>query len=981
MEVGFSVAGLGLGPISEVSINREIVSAAVYLARKSYGWYKAKERILSLQETLKSSGVELVAASTFDKDHYLEYVQKHGTTWGIAVTMSNIASRVKLPRASTAMEGLSGSLCLRALTMGLLCFVDKDQVPFILKDILPSCMFHYDQLETEVVIEGPLLAALKQYVLSVDTEEGADDLRSKILNYTDTQLRRLTHASTVDVKASEPTELGHITGLVEWLLTPTYKRQTSFYRTRSLKVWCLALVLSNWFDVEVDRTAITTPPGPSGPAMGFEYYSNKSIVVLVLAPGWSTDQARKFSDTKYDMVHTAVFAPPRVITVRTFPAISYTDYVASNKSQRRLSDARQLEDGFLGSYAFVRYVLSSDEKIRHLARISEPILTDEERHASLSKNPQNDEAVKEMLEEFRVSGASSLPGGSEDTDYILDRITTPVLAQYLLPWKQSANLEQMYLMVDHIRLATVLAVISLFVRYGDDEADESGLEMPLVYTESLCFRDSGSKLLKEYFTTVIAFLRGVLCEKLAPNAKKYIWENGVPKSSMSAARLHSWSSLVLKVILDLDNTTENSEVKDRHWGRQKQGLVMLRDFALRPSGRPSSSYIFHALQGHLLDVPTLGGRIIDGISTTPTLPSSNAYLTDKANIITKLQLPAPQYVRSLRIDLEPCWESDANTCRFVLRAGGLPKLQLNMTKFFSDLHENKSENMITRIRCSGSCPGPKSMHQLMFNHPSETNAWGFLPIQDMVEQRWLGFSHANDELPNNEDRETNNWLVRTYESNVLLALALHCPYVGSRTGRHKIVTDCLGTALMARGPWSSHTTMIILANEKHNFLWDVPGPAYLPRDDLLRTATSIVFNYLEMHLYGSFYTQACNFICSTSSIPYRNPTDISPILKRLIYYRDNKGITESGVFDVLQAVIQSHLLKSVSTADDNEAGIAWVDSLILKWQIENFSALQFSIMKGCIAGENKELNRARKLAREEHEEWVDYGAEEEEGHW
>ena len=546
MEVGFSVTSLGLGPISEVSINREIITAAVYLATKTYGWYKSRERILTLQQTLSSRGVELVAASTFNKKHYLDYVQKHSTTWGIAVSMSNFASRIRLPKGSSAMEGLPGSLCLRALSIGLLCFVDKEQVPSILKDVLPLWMFHYEQEEKEVVIEGPLLAALKQYVISVNTEDGADDLRSEILSYTDSQLQRLTHATTVDVRASEPTELGHIIGLVEWLLTPNYKRQTSFYRTRSLKVWCLALVLSNWFDIEADRTAITAPPDASGPAKGYEYYSNKAIVVLVLAPGWSTDQARKLSDTKYDMVHAAVFAPPRVITVRTFPAIFYTSYVSSSKSQRHPKDARDLQDAFWGTYAYIRHVLSSDQRIRYTAMIPQYLPVNEHQYASLLEDPQTAKATKELLlKEFQITDFSNLLGGKKLTEYIIELILAPMVAQHLLPWCQSASLDQMRLMIEHLRLAAVLAVISLFVRYGDEAGDESGLEMPFLYTESLCLRDSGSKLLKEYFESVIYFLRDMLFELLGPSVEKYVWEKWIPNGAM---RLKEWRTLVVKVV-------------------------------------------------------------------------------------------------------------------------------------------------------------------------------------------------------------------------------------------------------------------------------------------------------------------------------------------------------------------------------------------------------------------------------------------------
>ena len=256
----------------------------------------------------------------------------------------------------------------------------------------------------------------------------------------------------------------------------------------------------------------------------------------------------------------------------------------------------------------------------------------------------------------------------------------------------------------------------------------------------------------------------------------------------------------------------------------------------------------------------------------------------------------------------------------------------------------------------------------------------------MVEQGWLGFSRANSGYLENDESEKCNWLVQTYDSNILLTIALNCPYVGTKAGHHKIVTDCLGAALIARLQWSEQTTIIILANEKHNRLVEAPEPECIKQYDLLCTAASIIFNNIDSslsklsRLKDSFRIQACNFICSSQGSSSGPDVDVMPVVERLVYYRDNKGITESGTLEILQAIVKSRILEIDDERDYHEGRIVKVDTLIREWQIENCSAAQSSIMRDCVAEKNTKLNLSRRLELASHKEWVKCSHEEDEWH-
>lgn len=538
--MALSFAVTNLGPLSGIGFGIKDVGTAVYIATNAYGWYNSRARAVSLEQILASSGVSLVTSFNFNKDVYLAIRKDHNITWGIGRSVSNVISRFRLPRASTATEGSDGILCLRSVIIGLLCFVDQQQVPYILIEILPSRLFHYEQQGKEITVNGPYLAALVQYVRSVDTEEGADELRAHILRHVDSQLHRVTCATLADLRDSEKTEVGHMIGLLDWLLTPISKRQTNLYRTRSLRVWCLALVLSDLgFEVEAERTAVTSPPDTPNLTMEDEYYSGEARVVLMLAPGWSTDRGRKLSDNKNDVVNEPIFPAGRVISVRSLPSIVFTDHASSALKRRSAADAKALEDAFIGTYLFVRHRLSSEKNLRHAARLEGPVPIDRTKYADLLDEPCRREDFDGW---FNVLYSNIDRLGDVLKPYVL-----PAFNHYLLPWATRETGTRTQFMIDHLQMAFILGTVSLFVRGDETDLDVSGLDLYFVYRGSLWERPSGISLLDERFSKTIMFINYLLSQKMSLQEGEMSQPMGEKPSVSPAIMLGYWSSLVFKV--------------------------------------------------------------------------------------------------------------------------------------------------------------------------------------------------------------------------------------------------------------------------------------------------------------------------------------------------------------------------------------------------------------------------------------------------
>jgi len=541
MELGFSVPA---GPLSQISFDLKDALALAKFTKRVYESYKGRDRILSLERSLASSKVSFSATSTFNKPAYLESRQQYVNTSGVARNSGNMLCRILLQGTSTAIHGHPGLVCLRALTTALLCFIREDTLVAVFQAVLPKHLLHHEQEGEDYIFEGPSLLSLKQYIRSVAEEEQGDEYRRYLLQHVDNQIQRVTLTASAldDLLTSGFLETGHISGLLDWVLTPLLKREVSIYRTRSLKIWCIALVLSKVaFEVEANPNAVTVPPSDQPEELDLHHLVNKPEVVLVLTSGWPTDIGRQYvkDDDKPGYDHIEI--PPRTISVRAFPA---TAKFGDKTSLRHAKDAYVLEEAFRGSYVFIRQRLSQHPRIRLLAGLQSPLPED----LSILVDPLSSTSlsaayVSTLLRTFRTAFDPQFRWREETIDTAIKPLMIPLFIRYLLPWHEQHNElpdgigQSSQLMLNYIVFASILGAVSLFVRPSECETDDSGLDMHFVYQHPCWGTSAGIRGLMTCFTRVMSFLSRTMSGDISVGLR-YEWKGLVLQVSTQEGSDH-----------------------------------------------------------------------------------------------------------------------------------------------------------------------------------------------------------------------------------------------------------------------------------------------------------------------------------------------------------------------------------------------------------------------------------------------------------
>lgn len=379
MEVGFTV---NAGPLSQISVHLFSLETAVQLATGALGWWRGPQWTQSLQQTLEAGNAALVPAQTFVRHRYTDFRNDNGGVYGAAMDAGRRFVRMPLPRASTALSEDAGVDCVRALIVGLSCFMDGDQIYGLLKELVPQYLLHTGQDDQPRRLHGASLTAMKNFVTAVLYEETVDKLRDRLFDIIDSQLPRITGASRSELHASRRTEVCHISGVLRWILKPAYKFEGStkpVYLTRSLKVWALALILAELgFEVEAARSAISSPYDSQQHA-SFSHDSHLGLpeVVLALTGGWPTDiGASRLSP----QAHKLLEEPFRVIPIRAIPILAYAEFLP-----KITLSTEYLQEAFNGAFIHVQRCLRRQQWV---SRATDVQVTETEDIRSHSANEE-----------------------------------------------------------------------------------------------------------------------------------------------------------------------------------------------------------------------------------------------------------------------------------------------------------------------------------------------------------------------------------------------------------------------------------------------------------------------------------------------------------------------------------------------------------------------------------------------------------------
>jgi hypothetical protein len=197
MDLSFNVSGAG--PLSQISAHIISYDTAVWLASGAIGWWKSRERSLSLMEALSARKTSLVSTSSFNYKTYRE-ARKLGIVQGLAI-QNGVLQRFNAGVEATAVTENSGIDCLRALTTGLLCLYSVQLTSTILADIVPYGLLNPDQEDDNFEFTGPHFASLTDWVSAVAAEEDCNNFRQHLVQTASKLCRDLTgtHDAVVSV--------------------------------------------------------------------------------------------------------------------------------------------------------------------------------------------------------------------------------------------------------------------------------------------------------------------------------------------------------------------------------------------------------------------------------------------------------------------------------------------------------------------------------------------------------------------------------------------------------------------------------------------------------------------------------------------------------------------------------------------------------------------------------------------------------------
>jgi hypothetical protein len=749
MSLSFSINNAG--PLSQVGIEICSIQTAVELAIGAYGWFKATERSKSLTQILSVSGGELVSTSSFNYNFYKDLRTQQGIMQGVVV-QNGVMQRTQLPKASTAVPDHSGIACLRALTAGILCLYEPDTVVAILQDLIPYALVQLHQEDAVLEMEGPLLTSLKQWVSTVASEEDGNTFRNYLLREAATQESRLTGAPLNEIMEADWTdtdETTYIIGVLRWILTPLNKRELRQYPTRSLRVWNTASIMAKLgFDVYAAPAVVRTDDEYNRVMNTSIPFGQSPDVFLVVTTGAETDPMM-LNETP---LSNGSSLRPQVTVVRCIPWLAFRHLRGDSGSV----DTQFLTDVWNYSFRSTRKCF----KGLHLRNMQVKVdIAGHEAEAVL-------EFHKSLLSEFSP---------------LLYRICGPAMHQFIPNSPLNPGWNQRKIM-DRIRI----------LRSGEELFEKHELEEQAVIRDNcyillaiilgaiygLCSQaciDDGKALSED---SEMAFIPDLVFQG-GSNLKR--WAKSIGLALTGALGYDQWAYLLFELFLAVSKPVDgrqplNSNSSKAHdngrriLGAQANGITAVSDLVVSLSIQPKALFYYHIGRGQILNLPLTEDGYIEASSclTTPMILQMNP---DPQNSSLH-RFEAREYVDSLRIDIEPCWEDDPRTVIFRVREMGRVIAPINIRKVVESV-------------------AYKSVHCACSKHTDTaivpiTERWQHLSMQQLKRTRFKGESLHRADV----DVENSKVLVDASRSETTTIYA-----IGILHTRHlAIAMECLACA-------------------------------------------------------------------------------------------------------------------------------------------------------------------------------------------
>jgi hypothetical protein len=679
MDLSFNVSGAG--PLAQISAHVISIDTAIWLASGAIGWWKARERSLSLAESLSARKKSLVTTSSFNYNEYRE-VRKRGTIQVLAL-QKGILEKFKDGAESTAVTEAPGVDCLRALTTGLLCFYGVQLTTTILTDIIPYRLLQSDQEDDGFEFNGPLCASLSDWVTAVAAEEDCNNFRQHLLQAASRLCRDLvgTHAERTDDEDGYD-ELGLLLGCLRWMVTPVHQRNQLKYPTRSIRVWTTMAVMSKLgFSVKVYLQAVQSKEQYDATFAPQDEDDFPDVVLVTSAHG-KTDPWSRMADN-----YLGLKIRPQVIPILSIPNAIF----GRLQGRYGLIDAAGLIDVWKVCY---RYAKSA---------VGAPTLS-----------PAGMVKIEVKGSEYQVY---------RDSHKALIFIWSPHLARILRPafedylpkslhgcWSPDAieaflhrqsNGERTFLEEPElIRNAHTMIAILLGTVYG----------VCSTVLSAQVSEDCGRQSVDEALEIAIS-------PDIIQSGRVASWVRTLGLAFGGVLDQSAWVGLILELVTGIEHPQpleeslglagkrlnvvasgpfDSSRVRVSDVvGAQANGVFAISEFIARPSSNAASCLKFHIGIGRILDIPVDQSGYVR--ASQWKVASSELILNPEPEVELLSLEPSLDSGLTLRIDAEPHWQNDPQTICFAVRSAGRLVATLNIKQLLERLLSANVE-----CKCEGS---------------------------------------------------------------------------------------------------------------------------------------------------------------------------------------------------------------------------------------------------------------------------------------
>lgn len=670
MDISFNVKSLG--PISQISAHILNFDTAIVLASGAYGWWKARERSLSLVESLSAHKTSLVSTSTFNYNAYRE-ARKLGNVQGLA-RRHGFLQKFKTGVESTAVTQNAGIDCLRSLATGLLCFYSVELTSEILADIIPYGLLHSDQEDDGFEFTGPLFASLSDWVRAVAEEEDCNNFRQHLVQVASKLCQNLTVAHTAQSNDEDGyNELGLLLGCLRWMVTPQHRHGKLKYPTRSIRVWMTIAVMAQLGFSAVPCLRTVESKEQYDATFFPPYDDDYPDVVLVTSPQGKTDPlcVPHHGSQQLDL-------RPQLMPILSIPNGIF------GKLQRRYSliDAAELIDTWKVCYRHAKNcvdtpTLSSGGMV-HIKAKSRQYEVHRDSHKALLAiwSPHLPRIMRPACDDYLPNTLN----GNWSPDVINAFLQRESNGEHV--YQEDVEIMRNVYTITAILLGTIYGVCSTVLFAQTRETED---------------RDP-----------VDEELEVALSPDIIKSNKVQNWAKVLGLALCGVLEQSGWISFMLEIITGITHPKPLDEEpslgaagKKLNYsapqslymasqvritdvvGAQANGIFAISEFVLRPSINANSSLLFHIGIGRILDMPVDRSGYV---RTSQWKATEAELLLNRKPELDHLTLnPNLEDYPKLRIDAEPHWQNDPQKICFSVRSSGHLAATLDIIRFLGKL--------------------------------------------------------------------------------------------------------------------------------------------------------------------------------------------------------------------------------------------------------------------------------------------------------